>query len=734
MILSVNDFVDSVQEDMNGLIDHLVEVSGRSTPAEREAWQRSLPSLSIVLNQAQKQNPGISKAHLYLGHISLEYRLPAASAWCDVVLLGKNKENKSSVLIIELKDWDTTTDEAGLSEGLITHKGQQWHHPSDQVKGYTLYCQRFHSTVQTYEAQVKGCVYFTRTDYTAPYYEEPNQQLATEYPVFATTTAGTGSKLADYILDHISESDHDFAVNFEKGYYEQNRNILHQVAGSLKKTLAETRTPFELLDEQRRGFNLIFGMLKQVYEQKKEAKQVIIVEGPPGSGKSALAANLWIESVLHFVEPDKTIKAKKKLKPGSTTDNIVFVSTSSSQKSNWQKTFSKLSKEYSAKAFILPSNQFNPGLSGDKVSKLRDLGHAMEVQTWPENLKIYFDNKYPDRSPDNLHFLAIVDEAHALINTEGHSIGFASGWCVQAGPQAYHIIRSSQISIFFTDGKQSYRDNETTTIDNIKDFAYRLGATVNHISLDGHQFRCGGSREYVQFIEDLFAGKPARQLDTSWCKSDENPSGAFHVEVVDHPHELDLCLRPYLEEGLSCRLISSYSKEWKTKAMSNPHEAEETQKDFYFSYDYQGQRITFAKPWNYAPSDDYSLFIQAPEGSDMHEDPLCEIGCPYVVRGFDYDYLGLLWLEDLVWRNGKWLVQIEHVKETAISSTLAAAKEGLKKRKKAKQVELSQGELQLLDKVIKGYRILLTRALKGIYLYIHDNETRDYIKSILSEP
>lgn len=31
----------------------------------------------------------------------------------------------------------------------------------------------------------------------------------------------------------------------------------------------------------------------------------------------------------------------------------------------------------------------------------------------------------------------------------------------------------------------------------------------------------------------------------------------------------------------------------------------------------------------------------------MHQDPLSEVGCPYVVRGFDFDYVGLLWLEDI---------------------------------------------------------------------------------------
>lgn len=34
----------------------------------------------------------------------------------------------------------------------------------------------------------------------------------------------------------------------------------------------------------------------------------------------------------------------------------------------------------------------------------------------------------------------------------------------------------------------------------------------------------------------------------------------------------------------------------------------------------------------------------------MHEDPLSEIGCPYVVRGFDFAWIGIIWLKDFIYR------------------------------------------------------------------------------------
>ena len=33
--------------------------------------------------------------------MALEYKLPAASAWCDLVLLGDGKNDKQQVVVIE---------------------------------------------------------------------------------------------------------------------------------------------------------------------------------------------------------------------------------------------------------------------------------------------------------------------------------------------------------------------------------------------------------------------------------------------------------------------------------------------------------------------------------------------------------------------------------------------------------------------------------------------------------
>ena len=47
------------------------------------------------------------------------------------------------------------------------------------------------------------------------------------------------------------------------------------------------------------------------------------------------------------------------------------------------------------------------------------------------------------------------------------------------------------------------------------------------------------------------------------------------------------------------------------------------------------------------PGNDYTWYVTGHPAGRISSDPLCEVGCTYAVRGFDYDYVGILWLNDL---------------------------------------------------------------------------------------
>jgi len=213
------------------------------------------------------------------------------------------------------------------------------------------------------------------------------------------------------------------------------------------------------------------------------------------------------------------------------------------------------------------------------------------------------------------------------------------------------------------------------------------------------------------------------------------------LEIVDYPSEVDEWLRDKKTESI--RVLSSYSRFWSTDPKSkdsdrilDPMHSKDVKYDFVLN-DKDGK--LYEKYWNYGGK--YTAFVQGVERTKMHEDPLSEVGCPYVVRGFDYNYIGILWLEDLLWRNGNWIVDIRHNFETGTKNVKSAAIKELEKYWKIKGYKkwnmpyftipnLPACDM-LRETVFQAYRILLTRGIRGTVIYIKDKETREYVKSLL---
>jgi len=158
LLITVSEFRERTTRDLDSLIASLMDLTGRDSPQEIEAWRCSLPAAARAFSSAQFDN-----LHLYFGgrgHIQLEYRLPSAPYWCDMVMLGAHR-GQSSAVIVELKDWQTRADKPGPTEGIMLRQGREELHPSDQVRGYTEYCSRFHSAVAEHDARgglVNRCV------------------------------------------------------------------------------------------------------------------------------------------------------------------------------------------------------------------------------------------------------------------------------------------------------------------------------------------------------------------------------------------------------------------------------------------------------------------------------------------------------------------------------------------------------------------------------------------------
>lgn len=606
MPMDVQTFRRRVRSDLVELVVELQEETGRRNGDEAWAWEASLRRLSEVL-----QHDALKPFHLHLGRrgsISLEYRLPASASFVDAALLGRGAAAPAAALV-ELKDWDTTGDAPGPRAGLILHQGSPRLHPSEQVRGYVEYCRTFHSAVQEASARVEGCAFMTGSAAADSYRLPPHDELAAQYPVFTSSQPDLLQHFPGYLAEILTEPDPEFAERFEAGTYRQERSFVVQVARAIQD---HETTPFVLLDRQREGFEHCLKEVDRVLGEGGEGKAVVLVEGPPGSGKSVLAAQLW----AHLVQEDRI------------EGSVVLTTTSAAQRRNWEHLFQRVARGSAGQGLVKTANAYNPGLSPQWVKRERDRGRLVRLEDWKENVEDYLREARRNRCPDDSFDVSIVDEAHALIDpTVPGKRGIPpSGWAIHAGPQAWHIIRSSRISVFLMDGDQSYRDNETTTPKRIEELAADLGvARIVRVSLSDAQFRCGGSAEYMKWLEELLGLGSGSPATTDWRST---RGGPFRFELVADPGELDERLRAEVERGQSARLVASYARKWKTKNEARPWDLPPEEQDFCIPYEGGGEPRLWHRPWNVAPGQDYTWFIQAPAGTRMAEDPLAEVGCP----------------------------------------------------------------------------------------------------------
>lgn len=750
MLVTIDQFRQRIATDISGVVAELQELTGRYGTEEAHAWESSLTKLSSAFAA-----PSFQPLHLYFGsrgNLALEYQLPASSSWCDVVLLGAH-DSKPAAVIIELKDWVTRSDKPGRAEGLIERQGAQELHPSDQVRGYVEYCRRFHSAVADADAIIHGCVLFTRDQWAPAYSAAPNRDLAARYPLFTTAPQDRDANFPSFFRDRLSVPDPDFARAFATGKYRQNRGFVAQIAQQILRPKADV---FELLDNQRKAFTVCRATIEDAFFGSASGappKKVVIIKGPPGSGKSVIAARLWASLVTDSRLPD---------------GDVVFTTTSQSQNSNWADIFQRGTQIDGARGVIRKATSYTP-ISTQRVGQMRKKhGESLfsDATHWRKHLALLqsLGERCRDGAQDNQNLVTIVDEAHALINPENPGGGGQFGFATSLGPQAYHIIRSSLLTVFLLDPLQGFRERENTSISEIRAWSHELEAgEPEEISLEGVQFRCAGSSEYISWIESVLSGAPAetnRQLARTWkgrsetaattiskilpfaqTASDEEylkvaedtpsygqpklqalPSVVygFDFRIFADPEAWESALRWHCKQGNSVRLLASYSREWRTANAADPHKLPGELMDFHEPYYLGKERRFWSRIWNYVPGKgtNYTWFVTGHPGGMIASDPLCEVGCPYAVRGFDYDYVGVIWLEDLKWTASGWKVQPKFVHESGLANLASAARQ-----------ESPSGPITaaLRESVAQAYRILFSRALKGAYVWVPDEDTRRYL-------
>jgi hypothetical protein len=412
-----------MERQLAGIIaDHLRVTTGRSpSESERKSWRRSLPVLVRDLIEA-----GLGNVEMLI-----EYQLPLTSKRADVVLAGVDRRTGGDAyVVVELKQWS----QAELfedSERLVVVEGmhRELEHPLIQVQGYCDYISDFVASLRGNETAVRGVAYLHNA-------VDLDVEDLFELSMTERTRLFTKSRRAaflEYLRDQFTPDPGAGAADRLLASATRPSKQLMKLAASEIKD----REQFVLLDEQRLAYEIVLHAVEKA--RRSDAKEVVVITGGPGSGKSVIALSLLGE----------------------------------------------LSRQGYSALHATGSRSFTQTMrrvAGRGSPRVKDLFK-------------YF-NSFMDAQRNDIDVL-ICDEAHRIRETSANR--YTSAVHRTGRSQIDELIAAARVPVFLLDEHQVVKPGEVGTVEVIKSHSSSLGFRVRHVQLND-QFRCGGSRRYEQWV------------------------------------------------------------------------------------------------------------------------------------------------------------------------------------------------------------------------------------------
>lgn len=414
-------------------IDHafLLHLGRHTSPNEKLSWKNSMMHMYKVINTSDIPDTST---------IAIEYQIPLTSKRIDFIISGVDDNQRSNIVIIELKQWEQAklSQKSGIIQTRFQHGESETAHPSYQAWSYAYMLQNYNETVCEQDIRLMPCAFLHNYQEDHIISNECYAEYIAKAPLFLKSDAG---KLQDFIKKYIKYgSKEDIVWLIDKGKLRPSK----QLADALNSMLRGNRE-FVLLDDQKVVYETALNLAR---EAARGPKQVLIVEGGPGTGKSVVAVNLLVEL---------------------TKEGVVA--------------------QYVSKN-AAPRDVYTAKLSGSfKKNYIKNLfvGSGSFIDT-----------------PQNTFGALIVDEAHRL--------NMKSGLYSNLGEnQIVEIIQAARFSIFFVDDHQRVHIKDIGSKVAIQKFAESCGAIV-HITKLNSQFRCNGSNGYLNWLDNTLQIKETANI------------------------------------------------------------------------------------------------------------------------------------------------------------------------------------------------------------------------------
>jgi len=607
---------DLISNEIHEIIEknYKLKTGYRVAKNELRSWQESMRFMGAVIDDEEIPNDA---------GVSIEYSIPQTSKRIDFIITGQDQAKNDQVVIIELKQWESAelTDKDAIVKTRFHYGLAETSHPSYQAWSYSELLNQLNETVYTDNIHLAPCAYlhnYVEDDVIKNNFYQPYIERA---PVFLKGK-DEKEKLKTFIKSFVRYGDNsNLMFRIENGKIKPSKSL----ADSLAKMI-EGNPEFIMLDEQKLVYETAIKLAK---ESSPTNKNVLIIQGGPGTGKSVVAVNLLVNIIQQLRLVAQYIT--KNAAPRAVYEAKL---TGSMRKSAISNLFSGSGSFHS-----LESNAFD---------------------------------------------VLVVDEAHRLNAKSGMFKNIGEN-------QVKEIIQSCKLAIFLIDEDQKVTFSDIGSKEEIVKWANFENATVHHMVLES-QFRCNGSDGYLAWLDDVLGLRETANKTLDALEYD--------FQVLSNPNDLKELIFNKNKINNKARIVAGYCWNWISRSDKSV-------------FDITIPNFDFGMQWNL--DTDGSLWIQAP-------DSVSEVGCIHTCQGLEVDYVGVIIGDDLIVRNGEVITNPNARAKTDKSIS------GFKKLFKMNP-EVANKKA---DGIIRNtYRTLMTRGMKGCYVFCTDPETQAYFQGRL---
>ena len=713
-----------------------------ATDSERTSWENNANALAKLIEKASLQ-----ESDTYIG---FEYSIPVGGR-IDCIFFGKGYDGHANAVHIELKQWSNENVHEHFRgydlrvEGYGGGAERFQAHPCHQAESYHDHLLNYIDILSDRAETKEGKIRLFGMAYCYNYSPEEDSALLNDFysdamKVCPLYCKGQEDELAEKLRSLLSAGGGDQIFNEIINAVPRQTKRLHDAV----RGMFDGNKEFNLIGEQLNAYQAILGAIR---EGDKNKKTIIIVKGGPGTGKSVIAMRLVSALCddknyqnVYYVTRSKSLRngfISKLKEPGRDPGSFIYSPIKF-------RPYYFNYKESAVDAIVVDEahrTQKNSGDQSDRSKEVQTCLSQLMAMMYCSRVGVYFidDNQRVKSSEignsawirvaaENYHAFIKrdIDEARKEYATLPEEIDRARKKLKEAiASQDEKAIKSHEKALKNLEGRYEWIPQWIGGVESNLNEDTRIEVLEYELK---DQFRCNGSDNYLEWVDDVLSGFPAgKHLDRKqyefgvfdtpqdlYAKIVELDDYGRYVAELKKTREFRSSkeLKDAIDEAVNgerlklkqtARVAAGYCWGWSDTLEENGDLKKDVsipEYNFYMPWETKEKRARGDYEYKYATSaDTWSL---EPEGIN-------QIGCLFSMQGWEIDYIGVIMAQD-----------VEYDKEHDCLRYNSAETRGIGAR---------NGE----EYVRNIYRVLMTRGQKGCYVFARNEEVRNYLRRRLLE-